>query len=128
MPKKKKRKKKNPEVQDFISKVKELRKINELIVLDDSATLNGNGCPTGFEWRGESFQIQKMIGRWSLTQSENPEQHNTTEEVQFNNRDCYRVELNNGYQVDISHDLQESTWTLIGIESEFYEKMRKVSN
>ena len=128
MAKKKIKKKKKQEVQDFISKVKELRKINEPITLEELSGINGTDCPTGFEWRGEQFLIQKMIGRWTLTQSGNPDFLLEPEDEQFKNRDCFRVELNNGYQVDISHDLHESSWALIGIETEFFEKMRNITN
>jgi hypothetical protein len=126
MAKKKIQKNKKSEVQDFISKIKELRKINEPILLGDSDNTNKYGYPESFEWRGEKFQILSIIGRWTNVQSENPDDMIPSNETSEESRNCYRVELDNGFQVDISKLIMESKWTLIGIEPEFWEKMRKL--
>ena len=128
MAKKKIQKKKKSEVQDFISKIKELRKINEPILLGDLDSTNSNGYPEIFEWRGEKFQVQSMIGRWTIVQSENPDKMISSDAISEEIRNCFRVELDNGFQVDISQLNPKSKWAIIGIEPEFWEKTSKSLN
>lgn len=125
MTKKKIQKKKKPEVQDFISKIKELRKMNEPISFKKANRLNGKGYPTEFEWRGKMHKVQTLIGKWTILEQELEEIGESTNGSPESLRECYRVELENGYQVDISHEIRESKWLLIGIEAEFFEKIRK---
>ncbi len=128
MAKKKIQKNKKMEVQDFITKIKELRKMDETILLEEPKNLNGRGYPVEFEWRGKVHKVQTLIGKWTILEPETEEIDESANENRELLRECYRVELENGYQVDISHEIRESIWRIMGIEPEFFDKIRKSTN
>jgi hypothetical protein len=115
MAKKKVRKKKKAEIQDFLVKVKDLRKATEAIQPLPDTPLTEAGYPSAFEWREKPFQVQNMIGRWTVVGAEEEQP----------SRNCYRLELENGYQVDIAHEINSGNWVMIGVETELFEEMRK---
>ena len=115
MAKKKVRKKKKAEIQDFLVKVKDLRKTTEAIQLLPETPSTDAGYPSAFEWRDKPFQGLSMIGRWTVAEVDESQ----------SSRNCFRLELENGYQVDIAHEVTTGSWTMIGVETELFEEMRK---
>ena len=134
------KKKKKPEIQEFITKVKELRKMTEPVTFHQFSETEENSYPLEFEWQGESYKIQKLIGIWKIEESDDPEtlelsiqdilaRKKKKREIESKPKKfksiCYRVELENGFQVDLLQDLLNSGHQLIGIEQGFYEITRK---
>ena len=121
--KKKIQKKGKPGIQDFIVKVKELRTMCDPIISVEISELEKMVGPSGFIWQGAQYNVQKIIGRWTILEMDIRKKDELENNDKNYSRKCYRVELDNGYQVDLSNRLYDGKWMLIGIEPEFFEKI-----
>jgi hypothetical protein len=119
--KKKLKKKKTTPVQDYLTKVKELRKVNEPIIIStgyerQEGLMGEYDFPTDFEFREQVFHVKSLIGRWTVegNEEENKKPYHG-----------YRLELDNGFQIDLAQ-FQPSVdqWVLVGVEAELFEKLK----
>ena len=115
--KKKLKKKKTTPVQDYLTKVKELRKMNEPIITRQVGLMGEYKFPTDFEFREQVFHVQNMIGRWTVEGNEDDSKkpyHG------------FRLELDNGFQIDLAQfQPSDDQWVLVGVEAELFEKLKQ---
>jgi hypothetical protein len=120
--KKKLKKKKTTPVQDYLTKVKELRKMNEPIIIRPGSVqqedlIGEYKFPTDFEFREQVFHVQNLIGHWTVegNEEENKKPYHG-----------YRLELDNGFQIDLAQfQPSDDQWVLVGIEAELFEKLKQ---
>lgn len=115
MAKRRTKRKKKVELQDYLGKVRDLRKVNESIQLIQEGMFGEYLLPVDFEWRDKVFHVRDLIGRWVITDDENQEP----------SRVCYRVDLDDMSQVDFCRPAESDNWLIIGVEPELLDVMRK---